>query len=339
MIEKSQSSINNHQSTIMNINASILELTQHLHARGYAQTTIACYRKALRPFTRYLADRGITDLRRIRHQEILEYQAAVMAESTAMETKAQKLRAVKRLFEYLHASHQLLLNPTEGIVETCRKGRKLGPVLSVAQVQRLLAQPNLSLPMQQRDRALMDVLYATGIRLNELLQLEVYQVDLRERVLQIRCGKGRRQRVVPLSQAACRSLKRYLEQVRPWQTRKNRSERSLFLLRTGRPMTPESVREILRKYRVSAGISTPVSPHTFRRSCATHLLQQGADIRYIQQLLGHRHVRTTQFYTRVSPKEVKATHSQTHPGRGLPAPHALPGPPRGSGTCKGGDAS
>ena len=309
----------------MEISASILELQQHLQARGYADKTITCYRKALKSFTRYLADRGMTDLRQVRHQEILEYQAAVMAESVAMETKAQKLRAVKRLFEYLNQTHQLLLNPAEGIVETCRKGRKLGPVLSVAEVQRLLAQPNLSLPMQQRDRALMDVLYATAIRLNELLQLEVYQVDLFDRVLQIRCGKGRRQRVVPLSKAACRSLKVYLEQVRPWQTRKHQSERRLFLLRTGRPMTPESVRELLRKYRVLAGIRTPVSPHTFRRTCATHLLQQGADIRYIQQLLGHRHLRTTQFYTRVSPKEVKATHSQTHPGRQLPAPDALPG--------------
>ena len=248
-----------------------------------------------------------------------------MADPTAMETKAQKLRAVKRLFEYLNASHQLLLNPAEGIVETCRKGRKLGPVLSVAELQRLLAQPNLSRRMGLRDRAIMDVLYATGIRLNELLQLEVYQVDLHDKVLQVRHGKGRRQRVVPLSQAACRSLKLYLEQVRPWQARKNRSERRVFLLRTGRPMTPESVREILRKYRVLAGISTPVSPHTFRRTCATHLLQQGADIRYIQQLLGHRHLRTTQFYTRVSPKEVKATHSQTHPGRQLRVPDVIPG--------------
>lgn len=341
--DRLQSTINNHQEkirwvflsvgkmehkrgTIMEIRASILALTQHLQARGYAEKTITCYRKALRPFTRYLEDRGITDLRQVRHQEILEYQAAVMAEPVAMETTAQKLRAVKRLFEYLAETHQLLVNPAEGIVETCRKGRKLGPVLSVAEVQRLLAQPNLSRPMQQRDRALMDLLYATGIRLNELLRLEVSQVDLCDRVLQVRCGKGRRQRVVPLSQAACRSLKVYLEQVRPWQTRKNRSERRLFLLRTGRPMTPESVRELLRKYRVLAGISTPVSPHTFRRTCATHLLQQGADIRYIQQLLGHRHLRTTQFYTRVSPKEVKATHSQTHPGRQLPAPAALPGP-------------
>lgn len=312
----------------MEISASILELTQHLQARGYADKTIACYRKALKPFKSYLAERGIADLRRVRPQDLREYQAALTAESVSIETNAQKIRAVKRLFEYLTGTHHLLLNPAEGIVETCRKGRKLGPTLTVEQVRKLLAQPNLSQRMGLRDRAIMDLLYATGIRLNELLQLEVYQVDLHDRLLQVRCGKGRRQRVVPLSQAACRSLKAYLDQVRPWQTRKNRSERRLFLLRTGRPMTGSSVREILRKYRVLAGISTPVSPHTFRRTCATHLLQQGADIRYIQKLLGHRHLRTTQFYTRVSPKEVKATHRQTHPGRQLPAPEALPGPNR-----------
>ena len=310
----------------MEISASILALTQHLQARGYADKTIACYRKALKPFRRYLEKRGITDLRRVRPQDLRDYQAALMTEAVAMETNAQKIRAVKRLFEYLTGTHRLLVNPAEDLVETCRKGRKLGPTLTMEQMQKLLAQPNLSQRMGLRDQAIMDVLYATGIRLNELLRLEVYQVDLSEKVLQVRYGKGRRQRVVPLSQAACRSLKEYLEQVRPWQTRTNRSERRLFLLRTGRPMTESSVRELLRKYREQAGISTPVSPHTFRRTCATHLLQQGADIRYIQQLLGHRHLSTTQFYTRVSPKEVKATHSQTHPGLRMPAPDALPGP-------------
>jgi integrase/recombinase XerD len=170
----------------------------------------------------------------------------------------------------------------------------------------------------------MEVLYATGIRSNELLRLDVQHVDLADQVLIVRHAKGRRQRVVPLSQAACQALKTYLKQVRPWHARKSPGRRRLFLLHDGRPMTAPGMREILGKYRQQAGIRTPVSPHTFRRTCATHLLQHGADIRYIQQLLGHRHLRTTQFYTKISPSEVKTMHGHTHPGQQLSSPATVP---------------
>jgi integrase/recombinase XerD len=237
-----------------------------------------------------------------------------MAENNAVETNALKIRAVKRLFEYLVETHRLLVNPTEGIVETCRKNRKVGPVLTVEEVQKLLQQPNLSLKTHIRDRAVMEVMYATAIRLNELLHLEVYHADFKDKVLYIRKGKGNRQRVVPLGKRAARYLREYLENVRSFYARKNPKERRIFLLNTGMPMTPESVRSILFKYRKQAGIKKSASPHTIRRSCATHLLQNGADIRYIQKLLGHRRLDTTQTYTKIMPVEVKKTHEKTHPG-------------------------
>ena len=160
----------------------------------------------------------------------------------------------------------------------------------------------------------MEVLYSTGIRLNELICLEVYHTDLRDKVLYIRKGKGGKQRVVPMGAEACRYLKEYLDKVRPWYARKNRKERSLFLLNTGEPMNPSSIRVMLVKYRKQARIGQSTSPHTLRRSCATHLLQNGADIRYIQKLLGHKSLKTTQWYTKVMPTEVKGTHAKTHPG-------------------------
>jgi len=227
-----------------------------------------------------------------------------------------KLRPVKRLFEHLVTAHRLLINPTEGMVETCRQNRKIGPVLTIKEIKRLLAQPNMSIKTGIRDRAIMEVLYATGIRLAELLTLDVYRVDLKDRVVHVK-GKGRKQRVVPLGKTATAALREYLQNIRPYYAKKRPKQRRLFLLNTGVAMNPASVRQMLRKYRLEAGIKKPVSPHTFRRTCATHLLQAGADIRYIQKLLGHRRLRTTQAYTRVMPVEVKRTHNQTHPGEDL----------------------
>lgn len=301
----------------MDVLTTIAEYKHHLKAIGYAPSTIENYRKYLNQFQRFLAEARINDLRKVSHQTILDYQSSVMAEPVAAETKALKIRPVKRLFEHLVKTHRLLINPTEGIVETCRKNRKIGPVLSVDDVRKLMAQPNLSLRTGIRDRTIMEVLYATAIRLNELLSLEVYHVDLKDKVLYIRKGKGGRQRVVPLGKAAAGWLREYLEKIRRHYAQKRPKQRHLFLLNTGDALTPACIRTNLRQYRLQAGILKPVSPHMFRRSCATHLLQAGADIRYIQKLLGHRHLKTTQVYTKVMPKEVKQTHNRTHPGISL----------------------
>jgi integrase/recombinase XerD len=296
---------------------TITEYKKQLTAIGYAKSTIEGYRKNLDLFRRYLEERNISDLRKVTHQIILDYQEKVMNESIAMESKALKIRPVKRLFEYLVETHKLLINPTEGIVETSRKNRKVGTVLTVDEMNKLLEQPNLSLKTHIRDRAVMEVFYSTGIRLDELINLEVYHVDLKDRVLYIRKAKGRKQRVVPLGKNALKYLREYLEKIRPYYGRKNPKERRLFLLNNGLPITPESIRAFIREYRIKAGIKKPVSPHTFRRSCATHLLQQGADIRYIQKLLGHSSLKTTQIYTKVMPVDIKETHSKTHPGKDL----------------------
>jgi integrase/recombinase XerD len=301
----------------LDIVATIIEYKQHLKAIGYAPATIANYRKYLDQFKRHLQDLGVSDMRKVTHQTICDYQASVMAESVAAETKALKIRPVKRLFEHLVATHKLLINPCEGIVETCRKHRKIGPVLTVEEVKTLMDQPNLSLRTGIRDRAVLEVLYATGIRLSELLHLEVYHADLADKVLYIRKGKGRKQRVVPLTKTAAAFLREYLKKIRPHYARKRPRQRRLFLLNTGDAMTAGTLRQALRKYRNQARISKPVSPHVFRRSCATHLLQQGADIRYIQKLLGHKSLATTQAYTKVLPVEIKQTHEKTHPGANL----------------------
>jgi len=292
----------------------ITEFKHRLKALGYAASTIEGYRKNLDEFASYLTDQNIDDLKMITHETILDYKEYIMNQDNATETKAIKIRAVKRLFEHLEETHQILINPCEGIVETCRKNRKPGPTLTQAQAKQLLKQPDLCSKASIRDKAIMEVLYSTGIRLNELICLEVYHADLKDKVLYIRKGKGGKQRVVPLGKNALQYLKEYLDKVRPWYSRKNQKQRRIFLLNTGQPMNANSIRTLLFKYKKLAGIHTSASPHTLRRSCATHLLQNGADIRYIQKLLGHRNLRTTQYYTKVMPVEVKQTHNKTHPG-------------------------
>jgi len=142
-------------------------------------------------------------------------------------------------------------------------------------------------------------------------------VDLVEKVIHIRKGKGGNQRVVPLGKNAAQYLKEYLENIRSKYARKKAKERKLFLNNEGKPMTDNSIRAFLGHYRKSARIKKTVTPHTFRRTCATHLLQNGADIRYVQKLLGHKYLKTTQRYTKVVRADIKETHNQTHPGKDL----------------------
>jgi len=302
----------------MNIQTTIIEFKQHLRGRNYSERTIEGYGKGLEQFKVYLSEQEIEDLRKVSRETMLNYQARLMERPIAMESKALLIRAVKRLFEYLVEKNLLLINPTEGMIETCRKNKKIGTVLTVEEMKKLLDQPNLSLKTHIRDRAIMEILYSTAIRLDELLNLEIYHADLKDQVLYIRKAKGRKQRVVPLGKSASKYLREYLENIRPYYAKKNPKERRLFINHSGLAMTPEAIRQILRKHRIDAGIKKPVSPHTLRRTCATHLVQQGADIRYVQELLGHSRLSTTQIYTRVMPKEVKEMHTTYHPGKVLP---------------------
>jgi site-specific recombinase XerD len=159
----------------------------------------------------------------------------------------------------------------------------------------------------------MELMYSTAIRANELEALEASHVDIKNNALYIYKGKGKKDRVVPIGKKAASYLEKYLVEVRPHDARNNPKERSLFLTCAGRPLTAISVRYFLTNYRNKAGIKKGVSPHTLRRTCATHLLQQGVDIRYIQELLGHKSLKTTQAYTKVMPVDVKETHNKTHP--------------------------
>jgi len=199
-------------------------------------------------------------------------------------------------------------------------------------VAKILDSPDLSKVEGVRDRAILEVLYSSGMRLGELTRLTLLDLDLKDGLVTIRQGKGGKDRVVPVGAVAVKFVTAYLTQARPeLLERKHGSatERGLWLNRWGTPMSKQLIERMVKDYAQAAGIVKPVSPHTFRHSCATHLLNNGANLRTVQELLGHAHTSTTQLYTRVSIAEVKQTHATQHPRQEEPADDAL-----GIPTCR-----
>jgi integrase/recombinase XerD len=285
-----------------------------LRLKKYSPHTLDLYSDQLKRFGEWLHAQHLLDLRHVTKAHVLDYQQHVRKQPIAAETQALRLRAIKRLFGHLTENAQLLLDPTEGIQEISRRHRLPRPVLTQTEVHRLLDAPNTSLPYGLRDRALIEVLYATGVRVGELEKITVHHVDLDAQTLQVRHAKGGRPRVVPLGKQAAKWLKEYLTQVRPRLAKRRPFERALFLVRGGAPLGQTQIRFLLQDYRKRAKIKKSVTPHILRHTCATHLLQGGADIRAIQQLLGHVSLKSTTLYTRVWPADVKAMHERYHPG-------------------------
>jgi site-specific recombinase XerD len=288
-------------------------LLSHLRLKKYSPATINNYSDQLKRFGEWLEQQAIYDLRQLSQQDIRDYQTAVKQQSIALETQALRIRAVKRLFNHLVDQSIILLDPTEGIQEVSRKEKLPRPILTKKEIDKLMAAPNLSLPQGIRDRALIEVLYATGIRVGELEKVTIHHVDLSTQTLQVRHAKGGRSRTVPLGKTATKWLKEYVTQVRPRLAKRRPFERTLFLVKGGKPLLQTRIRSLLQHYRNQANIKKSVTPHILRHTCATHLLQQGADIRAIQQLLGHIRLNSTTVYTRVAPLDVKAMHQKYHP--------------------------
>ena len=293
---------------------AVTSLLGYLRLAKYSPRTVDNYTDQLKRFGEWLTREGILDLRRITKAHVEAYQRHVRGEPVGIECQALRLRAVKRLFGHLAEAGQLVFNPTEHIVEMRRRDRLPRPVLTVKEAERLLDAPNTSLPLGIRDRALLEVLYGTGIRVGELEQVTIHHIDLAMQTLQVRHAKGGRPRVVPLGKTTARWLKEYVTQVRPKLGKRRPFERALFLVVGGKPLLQTQIRYLVQQYRKAAKIKKAVTPHLLRHCCASHMLQAGADIRAIQQLLGHVSLDSTVIYTRVQPLEVKATHKRTHPG-------------------------
>ncbi|HAE39793.1 MAG TPA: site-specific tyrosine recombinase XerD [Candidatus Riflebacteria bacterium] len=223
---------------------------------------------------------------------------------------ARKSSAIKGFYRFLLRENHISVDPT-ALLERPRIGRPLPKVLSQQEIEKILQQPDISTPYGLRDRAILEILYATGIRESELIDLKLGNLNAAAEFLSV-TGKGGRERIVPIGQFAISAVNEYINKGRT-KLIKDISERTLFLNPYGKSMSRMGVWKIIRKYALMAGICRDVSPHVFRHSCATHMLEGGAGIVAVQEMLGHVDVSTTQIYTHLTGKDLKKIHRKAHP--------------------------
>ena len=274
---------------------------------GLALNTKEAYESDLRLFAQQVKK----NIKNITRQDIIAYMSFLKKEHYAPASMARKLAALKSFFRFMTAEGYLKIDPAE-VIEAGTKGTILPSVLNCQEVDLLLEAPDLSTNEGYRDRTMLEVLYATGMRVSELVNMPVSGVNLPMKYL-ITFGKGAKERIIPLGHYAIEYLERYLEVVRPQLLHNNSKEKCLFLTMHGSGMTRQRFWQIIKQYGHEAGIRKELKPHILRHSFATHLLDNGADLRTVQELLGHADISTTQIYTHLTNKRLKAIYEKAHP--------------------------
>jgi integrase/recombinase XerC len=251
---------------------------------------------------------------------IREFLAYLTAQNYTKSTTARKLATLRSFYKFLIRRGQVTVNPLSTI-RTPKQERRLPKCLDLEQVQKLLDAPGEADILCIRDKAMLEVLYSSGIRVSELVDLEVQDIDLTEGVLRVR-GKGRKDRLTPIGSQAINALKRYFGMRQSDPKMNTQFTHKVFLNKHGETLSTRSVRRKLDKYLSIAGLDPGISPHTLRHSFATHLLNNGADLRSVQELLGHQSLSTTQVYTHLTTKRMKDVYDSAHPRAGVdPIPH------------------
>ena len=280
-------------------------------ADGLATATLASYRQDMTRFFGWCGDKKLLPDGVVR-SDIERYLAEQFAAQARASSVNRRLSTLKRFYGWRVDAGQLTKNPCD-LIDAPRTARYLPKNLSEAQVEALLSAPDTATALGERDRAMLETLYASGLRVSELVGLKLIQVNLELGVVTI-LGKGSKERLVPLGEIAVKWIKQHLSGARAfWLSPPKRSD-FLFLTARGEPMTRQAFWYIIKRHAVSAGISADaLSPHTLRHAFATHLLNHGADLRVVQMLLGHSDITTTQIYTHVARERLKHIHQEHHP--------------------------
>ncbi len=279
---------------------------------GLSRNTLSAYRRDLTLYARWLQGRG-RSLLQTTEPDLNAYFAARHAETRAT-TANRRLTVFKRYFRWALRERLVDADPTLRL-QAAKQPLRVPKTLSEAQVEALLAAPGDASPLAVRDRTMLELMYASGLRVSELVGLKTFNVSLSEHVLRV-FGKGSKERLVPFGEVASQWLQRYLQEARPALLGQKQTD-DLFVTwrgtRAGEAMTRMMFWLLVKKYALAAGISAPLSPHTLRHAFATHLLNHGADLRVVQLLLGHADITTTQIYTHVARERLKALHAEHHP--------------------------
>ena len=279
---------------------------------GLAKNTQLAYMRDLRLLMKSLQLKADEELLQVSRQQLIAYLVRLKQEGRAASTVARKLASIKAFYRFLTAERYIRRNPAE-VLEEASRGLHLPKVLSVQEVERLLDEPNLGTLDGYRDKTMLELLYATGMRVSELVNVPLKNVDMKMQYV-IVMGKGSKERMLPLGRTALHYLEHYLSVVRPQLLHgKPDAAAELFVTGWGGPMTRERFYEIIVAYGKSAGISKRVTPHMLRHSFATHLLNNGTDLRIVQELLGHADISTTQIYTHLDVERLREVYDKTHP--------------------------
>lgn len=279
---------------------------------GLAKNTQLAYMRDLRLLMKSLQLKADEELLQVSRQQLIAYLVHLKQEGRASSTVARKLASIKAFYRFLTAERYIRRNPAE-VLEAASRGLHLPKVLSVQEVERLLDEPNLGTLDGYRDKTMLELLYATGMRVSELVNVPMKNVDMKMQYV-IVMGKGSKERMLPLGRTALHYLEHYLSVVRPQLLHgKPDAAAELFVTGWGGPMTRERFYEIIVAYGKSAGISKRVTPHMLRHSFATHLLNNGTDLRIVQELLGHADISTTQIYTHLDVERLCEVYDKTHP--------------------------
>jgi len=284
-----------------------------LRIRKYSPTSVQNYRGALKKFAFFLAAQNRTRPQDITFEDIEAYQGSLIDEGISECTQENYMRAIRLFFTWAAEHQHIFINPAERLIIR-QPSRVLQPVPTETEMKRLLAQPNASKSNGLRDRAILEILYSTGMRLGELTGLGLFDPDLDRGTVRV-TGKGRKQRTVPLGRMAVHWLKLYLREARPKLQGKQLDETALWLNRYGSRLSGLRVQQVVRGHAAYAGIRTPITPHAIRRACATHLLANGAHPVQVQMLLGHSCLRHLGQYLRVTVTDLKKAHRKTTPGK------------------------
>lgn len=297
-----------------------------LITRGYAESYAQNARGALGALILFCQERGVTKAAHVTKPMIERYQRHLFylrreekngeGEPLALRTQAERLTSIKLFFRWLSKNNYILSNPASEIELPKVPPRRPPEVLTIAEVELVVNQPDLESPYGLRDRAILETFYSTGMRRRELALLGVSDIESTAGIVRVRHGKGKKERIIPIGSRALTWIHRYLSETRPQLVTAN-DDGTLFLTFTGNPFWPDMLTVMVKRYLKAAGIAKPGACHLLRHTMATLMLEHGADIRYIQEMLGHASIQATEIYTHVSIKALKEIHTATHPGAEL----------------------
>ncbi|MDM7863081.1 site-specific tyrosine recombinase XerD [Staphylococcus borealis] len=278
--------------------------------KGLSENTIGAYRRDLKKYQIYMQENKIAHIDFIDRQTIQECLGHLIDQGASAKSIARFISTIRSFHQFALREKYAAKDPTV-LIETPKYEKKLPDVLDVEEVIQLLETPDLNKNNGYRDRTILELLYATGMRVTELIQIEIDDVNLIMGFMKV-FGKGNKERIIPLGDTVIEYLDTYINTVRP-QLLKKTVTNVLFLNMHGRPLTRQGIWKLIKQYGLKANINKTLTPHTLRHSFATHLLENGADLRAVQEMLGHSDISTTQLYTHVSKTQIRQMYNQFHP--------------------------